>query len=568
MNTIVYDTINPPINLALPTLDASFLSQPNVYQMDATDLAPNRGWSKTQMSSGTLSYTAGRPTRSYSGSNANVGMGIAITTPESGYIKITGNITINSGALSSGDFGWRPYNPTGGSTTSIGSPSGGAFSTVVPIPVGTVEIYLYGYSSAIDYTLDTYSAVECDAGGTPVGVIDLMPSDSLDVWPDEVINPLSYGLEYIILTPGDYSNRKNGIHPANTLQAYEGGTALNPVHYIGVANLADQDLNDLPYPWERAENEQVILGNFAAHTYLPDYDVDYVRLLGFTMRGTAGNFSFGGSTGNVVAKCWWDDYQPVNSWCVYMFLGTSDTVVSQCLMHRRPPFATEVDVVAIYVKTNINPDIRIEYCTAIGYTQGYQTGSGTTGNSPGLVITNCYFGHDDEERVGDGDSYNIAGAEMCVAFKSAGTAVSHATVSNNVFWGTRTSELGQGTYAIVIRDYGSYVDFIGNIIVDCGAAMSANVVAENQNCTFVDSLLSGVKDYGSTVYPDQQGCLLVNGPDATFAFDGNDIIDCDHFSDSARTYGSISGNSVYSAFDYGVQFANQAAWEVSNEVVA
>ena len=605
------DTTSPPVDLALPTLTPAFIAQPNVYIMDETTTAFNTSWKHTQMPYGTISYTGGKPTKTYSGTAVNCGFGLDFSPPASGYIKISGSVNVTSGALNGGAFFyWRAYVGNDAQpVVTTGINTSGSFSDiVVEVPAGTTAIYFFGYSTGITFTLSSYSAVECDAGGTTVDPTDLMPSETTLLWPDEAYDPLNQSppIEYVLIKPGDYTARKS--NPAfeylGTLSPLSGGTALNPVHYIALDDVdlndvgLNYDLNNLPGPWDRNPGQQVLIENiFCLGDVVYAFgncNSNYMRFVGFDMGNVdKGSFFYGqahhcifkklritgAGTDAVVQpiKFFQADIDDIKS-------SPQDNIVSECLIERYPPF-TNQDCIGIQIERGCFNN-KIEYCTILNYTDAIQTLFRSTsdyGLCAGNVINNCYTGYTDHVREYDGKR-NVLGCEQAgFDFKIGGAIGNPIVCSRNVVFGGRPNyEPGARSIgdAVSMHFCSDYCSFIENVFADNECVITLNLMSDGRapNTVMNDNLITGTKSHGANLFQspsmawrEGQVRQLTN----TMTFTGNDIVDCDEWADRDTDpaleliQASVTtDNIVYGTIAFGFQFADQAAWEsAGNEAV-
>jgi hypothetical protein len=498
---ITIDASNPPINLSLPTLNQEFLEQSNVHVIRPTDTVPNTTWVTTNLLSGDFSYVGGYPTRAYSDvSESNVGFGIEFSKPASGYIRLNGFVTINSGALTSGQFRVRAYEASTG-LTPVDLTASGAFSGVVlPITDDTTSIYFLGYSNDLSWTLSAYEAFECDASGTVLDDTDLLPAMVLTGYPDAVNDPLNQStpIEHVLFTPGNYRGRISNTLYGNLgyLAPKSGGTLSNPVTYYALTDIdlddpdLSYDLNDLPGPWDRTPYQQVLLDSVycvgsTTYSYGAN-ESDYMRFIGFDVGGRdKGSQFYGHATGCVFKRMRFKNIgisavvQPIK----FAQAGSDYTIdsspkgntVSECLIERYPPF-TDQDCIGIQVeKYAINNTI--EYCTILNYTDAVQTlyrSNDDQGLCEGLKISNCFSGFTQEVRTNE-DAENILGCEQSGwDFKVGGVDGNPVYCVGNTVFGGRPNSSSIGD-AISPHFCAAYLTFENNRFIDNECVVTLNV---------------------------------------------------------------------------------------------
>jgi lysophospholipase L1-like esterase len=131
------------------------------------------GWSSGTYVTGNsaLAWNAGkaRVERLAASGLGNAAIWQTITKPSSGYVRITGDITVVSGSLNPGaKFTLRNY--YSGTTADTGLTGSGSFDVVLQTN-GTLDVVmLYGYTGEIVFDVDNLSCRECDAAGNvPTG---------------------------------------------------------------------------------------------------------------------------------------------------------------------------------------------------------------------------------------------------------------------------------------------------------------------------------------------------------------------------------------------------------------
>tara|TARA_S200002703_G_scaffold159632_2_gene173832 strand:- start:2408 stop:3550 length:1143 start_codon:yes stop_codon:yes gene_type:complete len=112
------------------------------------------GWSR--MDYGTISWSSGQARLTYSGANNNTGILQSVTKREAASWLVSGDISVVSGGLASGNFNLRHRY---GTVASSGLTTTGSFSGVeVTMDGATGDLALYGYASNIVFDTDNMVA--------------------------------------------------------------------------------------------------------------------------------------------------------------------------------------------------------------------------------------------------------------------------------------------------------------------------------------------------------------------------------------------------------------------------
>ena len=213
------------------------------------------GWSAgTYFTSNTLSWNAGKARVTRATTAGNSGIWQNITKPGSGYVKVSGDITLISGALNSGTFDVRNY--YSGTIVSTGISGTGSFSVVLPTN-GTVNaITIYGYASNIVFDIDNLTCLPCDAGG-------VVESQDLDIVATNTdvgglgtgTAPVVYGTPFILTALADGSSSYTSIgDTSNTPSASSSklGTLLKlsdgmdgVISEVGIIEVGAQSIADI-----------------------------------------------------------------------------------------------------------------------------------------------------------------------------------------------------------------------------------------------------------------------------------------------------------------------------------
>lgn len=133
----------------------SILSKGSELITNGTFDSDTSGW--TIFSAGTLSHATDKARITKTGGAANTGIQQNITKPASGFVRVTGDIVIESGSLQSGSFTVR--NLYGGAVAT-GLTATGSFDVVIELDGATDTIAIYGYASACTFTIDNVSVKE------------------------------------------------------------------------------------------------------------------------------------------------------------------------------------------------------------------------------------------------------------------------------------------------------------------------------------------------------------------------------------------------------------------------
>lgn len=401
---------------------------------------------------------------------------------------------------------------------------------------------------------------------------------SINRWPVQMENPRTYNINYILIMPGSYTNRKATNYEANPGRYYpfqSGADANNPLWIIGVENLEDQDISDLVHPANRTKTKVILNVLFLTTGGL--YTGSYVRLCGITFRNQTQITNT--ATEVVLSRCEYDtgDVQPIR-----IRNTTTRCGVSQCYIHREPPFSTTVDRMGIQFDDGVHTDAFVEYCTIVGYTDSIQTtNTGVTiyNEAVGLQIRDNFLGFLPHHRSDD-DTESLGGNEQPLDFKTGGTALKPVIVDSNYIFGCRPNSKTPG-YAITFHISCDNIVLTNNVFSDNESAFFLNAQYEDGNVVngwhpnaieFSNNLFSRCNAHGSAYFTTKQGFLYIGSHTATI--ENNSLVDIDAFSFENPNAGAllvqamvIAGNALYDAMDYGTYYADEAAWLTAGNTV-
>lgn len=210
---------------------------------NGTFTSDTSGW--TAYVAGTLSWDTGTAKVTKSGGGAsNTGIQQNITKPVSSSVRVTGDISVVSGSLTSGTFTVRNLH---GTAVSTGLSTSGSFDVILPLDGASATFVVYGYADTITFTLDNLTMKEYYDNSV------LLPRDESAPTLDVLGNPLQY----------------SGKAPANaSLINSSCGTFDGVNDYVDIGDIGDVDeFEAYVYPTTTAGTTQV-LARFTGSTYI------------------------------------------------------------------------------------------------------------------------------------------------------------------------------------------------------------------------------------------------------------------------------------------------------------
>ena len=414
----------------------------------------------------------------------------------------------------------------------------------------------------------------------------LLGPDDYTTWPVQARQPMTYGIRYILLQPGDYT----GWDDVNYLDRYmpfEGGNSGAPVYVIGLRSTADQDLNTIGNPAGLTDSAVARLGTTYCVGSGAPYAVSHLYFFGVRFKG---QIQISANAQSIrLHRCEFDNVaaQPIR------LRGTNAAVISECYIHREPPYPTTADRIGVQLGDNVNDFAEIKYSTIIGYTDAIQTTnvtnnpttppgtSDTYGYAEGLRIHGCTLGFLPKHQSADGSEL-LEGGENLLDCKTGGTAVNPIKVTGCILFGTRPNSRTPG-YALTVHIVADHIDISDCVFSDCESVVFLNAQYVNNggagngwhplNLTIANNLISRCLSHGSAYYASQQG--MVWSGSHTMVFIGNDIINvdqlCAQLPDAAAEAVqamAISGNRWFGGTNYGASYADEGAWLADGNTVA